>query len=178
MDILSHGLWGTVYGKIANRKLDRPVKLRWMFWWGVFPDLFAFTPMFAWSIIQAIRGLPGVIRRPLDELEPWTPGFDTFSNVTQFLYQLSHSLIIFAIVAVVLYAVRRRAVWTIIPWMIHIIMDIPTHSYKFYATPFLWPISGWKFNGISWGQWWFEILNYSVIAIFLLIFHVRNIKKK
>lgn len=177
MDILSHGIWGSLYAKAVNPKLDKPIKLRWAFWWGVFPDLFAFVPVFAWSIIRVIRGLPLAIHRPLTEIEPWTPGFDNLSDVTQFLYQLSHSLIVFAIVAVVLYAVRRRAFWTIIPWMMHILMDIPTHSYKFYATPFLWPLSGWKFNGISWGQWWFMILNYFVIVVLFLILHARNFNK-
>ncbi len=122
-------------------------------------------------------GSPPLIRRPLTEIEPWTPGFDSLSNATEFLYQLSHSLVIFAIVAFVVYIIRRRAVWMIVPWLMHILMDIPTHSYKFYATPFLWPISGWKFNGISWGQWWFEILNYGALLILYLILRRRYNRK-
>jgi len=38
-------------------------------------------------------------------------------------------------------------------------------SYKFYPTPFLWPISGWKFDGLSWADPWFMLFNYAAIII-------------
>jgi hypothetical protein len=70
--------------------------------------------------------------------------------------------------------------WAMLGWLVHILIDIPTHSYQFYPTPFLWPLSSWKFNGISWGQKWFMIANYStiVIAYAALYFWSRKAKNK
>lgn len=61
-------------------------------------------------------------------------------------------------------------------WGVHILVDIPTHSYRFYPTPFLWPLSGWKFNGFSWGTPWFIVVNYG--ALLLTIWWLRQKKKK
>jgi len=38
----------------------------------------------------------------------------------------------------------------LLAWALHIIIDIPTHSYELFPTPFLWPISDFKINGIPW----------------------------
>ena len=174
MDVLSHGLWGTLYGKVANRKLGEPIKLRWSFFWGIFPDVFAFTPMFILSTVLWIVGRPWMNHPKPTELEPWTPGIGTLSDFTQLLYQYSHSLVIFAIVIAVVYCARRSfgkggLPWILGPWLLHIFFDIPTHSYEFYATPFLWPISDLKFNGIQWSEWWFMILNYGALLVVYLV---------
>lgn len=177
MDVLSHGLWGTLYAKAANQKLHQPIKMKWAFLWGVFPDVFAFGPFFVWSFIQRLLGYPWMIHRPSTELEPWTPGTDTLSDFTQLLYQYSHSLIIFAIVIAVIYFVRRKIPWILGPWLLHILFDIPTHSYKFYPTPFLWPISDLKINGIQWSHWWFMILNYGALLTVYLFLRLKSRQK-
>ena len=33
----------------------------------------------------------------------------------------------------------------------------------FLPTPFLWPISDWKFPGISWAEPWFMVVNYTLM---------------
>ncbi len=37
-------------------------------------------------------------------------------------------------------------------WGLHILIDIPTHSRKLWGPRFLWPISNFAVNGISWAE--------------------------
>lgn len=143
----------------------------WAFWWGVFPDLFAFVPIFVVSLYQRIvHGHTDLAKPPTGEFQPWTPGFDSMQNATQFLYQCSHSLVMFAAVFLLVWFLMGRPPWVIVPWAMHIMLDIPSHSYKFYPTPLFWPISNWKFlHGVSWGQWWMMALNYGALLIVFAI---------
>jgi hypothetical protein len=50
-------------------------------------------------------------------------------------------------------------------WVFHILIDIPTHTLRFFPTPFLWPISSYCASGISWANRWFLLANYSALAI-------------
>jgi hypothetical protein len=50
-------------------------------------------------------------------------------------------------------------------WLLHILIDIPTHLIGHFATPFLWPISNFKINGIA---YWREPI-VMIIDIILLI---------
>jgi hypothetical protein len=55
-------------------------------------------------------------------------------------------------------------------WLLHMLMDIPTHTYVFFATPIFWPFSAYKFSGIRWAEWWFLILDYgSLLAVFYFL---------
>jgi hypothetical protein len=80
------------------------------------------------------------------------------------LYLISHSLVIFAVLFLFVGLVRKRPALVLLTWPLHILMDIPTHRAGRFGTPFLWPISDYRFDGISWGQRWFMILNYSAIC--------------
>ena len=64
-----------------------------------------------------------------------------------------------------LYFFRKRLAIFVLPWLIHILIDIPTHSREFLPTPFLWPVSEWKFPGISWGNRYFMMFNYAAIIV-------------
>lgn len=202
MDVFSHGLWSSVLAQAVNKKKKERKLNPWLAaWWGVFPDVFAFTILFGWTFWQNIFG-SGVSFHPA-EAEPAVRDTLPIFRLTAFLYQLSHSLIIFLIALVVIVLVRhffsgRRALspplpagegrararsawhtfipWEMTAWLLHILSDIPTHSYKFYPTPFLWPISEWKFNGFSWGQWWFLLLNYSLLIIVFLLVRRKRIE--
>lgn len=37
-------------------------------------------------------------------------------------------------------------------WLLHILVDIPTHSRKRMGTRVFWPLSSWTYDGISWGD--------------------------
>jgi len=168
MDTFAHGLWAGAAGIAANRKLGRSIRLGWVLFWGVFPDLFAFSIPFLLVTWHRVFG---------DESGPR----HLFSSVMQealppflqshVLYRWSHSLVIFCLVFGILWYVARRPALTILAWPFHVLMDIPSHRAGRYGTPFLWPISSYKFDGVSWSQRWFMILNYSAItaAFFLLL---------
>lgn len=64
-------------------------------------------------------------------------------------------------------------------WAIHILIDIPTHSDKFFPTQFLWPLSNYKFYGIIWATPWFMIINYGALVIaFFIVPHETERKRK
>jgi|SRR3989344_6660553 len=155
MDILAHGLWSGLAARAVN------IKVRWAIFWGVIPDFFAFTVPF---IVMFARGIlpfrPGEPPRDIDLI---------FRHTTT-LYSISHSLIVFGAVFGLVYLVLRRPVWELLAWGMHILIDIPTHSYDFYPTPFLWPLSDLKVNGISWATPWFLAVNYfAIVLVFLLL---------
>ena len=132
----------------------------------MFPDLFAFTIPFIWLFGNLIFGGMSFADLPRPgEIEPAPQDTLPIFRLTSTLYNISHSAIIFLIVFGVVFLILRRPLWELGGWFIHILLDIPTHSYQFYPTPFLWPLSGWKFDGFSWGTPWFLILNYSAIII-------------
>lgn len=37
-------------------------------------------------------------------------------------------------------------------WLLHILIDIPTHSRKQWAPQFLWPLSNLSIDGVSWAE--------------------------
>ena len=145
MDILAHGLWTAALFKYFNKKNKFNLKLA--AFWGVFPDIFAFTIPFIyilWNIIfnkfspPSPAALEPVSKMPL-------------SNLTHILYNISHSIIIFLLIFILSVIIFRKIFWEIFGWLLHILIDIPSHSYNFFPTPFLWPLSDWKFTqGISW----------------------------
>lgn len=166
MDIFAHGLWAGAAYKAVNKKTEKPFNIKMAAFWGIFPDLFAFTIPFVWLFGNLIFGSMGFsdIPRP-DSVEPTPQDTLPIFRLTSMLYSVSHSAIIFLIVFGIAYLVFRRPIWELGGWLIHILLDIPTHSYQFYPTPFLWPLSGWTFSGFSWGTPWFLILNYSAIIL-------------
>lgn len=85
------------------------------------------------------------------------------------LYNYTHSLFVFALIAGLIYLFFGEIPVYLWAWPLHILIDIPTHSRKFLPTPFLWPFSDWKFPGISWGTRWF-LISYWIILIVCLVF--------
>ena len=178
MDIFSHGLWAGAACKVANKKIKDPLKVRLAIFWGVFPDILSFAPVFIWLFWNMIFGNLnfGDLHRP-DTTEPVARDTLPIFKITSLLYSVSHSAILFFAFFALVFLILRRPVWEMGGWLLHILIDIPTHSYKFYPTPFLWPFSEWKFDGFSWGQPWFLIINYSVILIVYLFLRKRETPK-
>lgn len=175
MDIFAHGLWTAAAAKAANGKLQRAnrklLNVWWAAFWGIFPDLFAFAIPFVWIAWGFISGnlTTADIPRP-HQVEPPADGkLYTVMRLASSLYSISHSAIIFISVFVLVWLIARRPIYEMGGWLLHILIDIPSHSYQFYPTPVFWPLSDWKFHGISWATPWFMILNYSALAIVYLI---------
>lgn len=163
MDILAHFLWTfAIFFRIK--------KERWRAgFFGVMPDMLSFGPHLVLSLIAG-------------SLAFGKPNIASIPDSVFFLYDLTHSLVIFIFVMVIIYFVFRRVYWFMLGWGLHILIDIPTHSKEFFATPFLWPVSDFRVDGISWGAPWFMIVNYAALVIvywyLLLSSQRKHFKKK
>jgi len=161
MDIFAHGLWAAAAARGSNRKVRRKISVWWTAWWGVFPDLFAFAPAIAFMLWRRLAG----VRPPAAVGDRSDPVF----HLAWSLYQASHSLIVFGAVFGLIWLIARRPWLPMLGWALHIVIDIPTHTARFFPTPFLWPVSPYRFSGISWGNPWFMLVNWSAIAIVYLL---------
>lgn len=159
MDIFAHGLWSyAIFHK--NR---RNAWLAALF--GVLPDILPFGYSFITSL------LTGSFQRG-------PPKLSSIPDYVFSAYSATHSLVTFAAVFLLVYFITKRWFWPLAAWAFHILSDIPTHTTRFFATPFLWPISDIRYNGISWGTPWFMAVNYSaLLAVFILIAYKRKKKK-
>lgn len=205
MDILAHGLWTGALYKGANLKTssqsaqggkEKKLNVRWAIFWGIFPDLFAFSIPFVWFVFELLTGQKHFSDIPHPgSIEPdGKPKFfgdgdigqakNGIAELTAFLYSLSHSLAVFAIVALLvflywrLFLRSRRLPWEMGGWLFHISLDVPTHTYQFFPTPVFWPLGGWRFHGYSWAHPLFQVVNYSLIIITYLVLYYYEKKKK
>lgn len=169
MDVLAHMLWTNYGARIGNKKLEKEkkplIKLAWATFWGVFPDLFAFTIPFCIAIFNLI--FKGQSLASLKDHHGLASGFD----IASFLYQFSHSIVIWAVVFSVVWFLCKRPRLALLGWALHILIDIPSHAATFYPTPFLFPISDFRFtHGVPWSNMWYMIINYSLLLIASLYF--------
>lgn len=139
MDILSHGLYGGVaFGR--NNRLSF-----WLsFLFGIAPDLLSFGLFTAGTWV-------GFFDHP-----DWSSGNHPdpvdIPSFVHSLYDVTHSLIIFALVFAVVWLIRQKPLWELGAWGLHILVDIPTHSAAFFPTPFLWPVSDFTVDGHNWSR--------------------------
>ncbi len=186
MEIVSHAFWVATIAKAANKKMKRPIHVWQAAFWGIFPDLLAFSLLSAWLFVQFIFGglaISNLIPRLRQSgTSQQAASIETSGTIlpvfqwTSLLYNIGHSLVTFVLVFGILFLIFRRPIWEVCGWLLHILIDIPTHSYQFYPTPILWPFSSWKFRyGISWGTSWILMINY--IAIIVVYFFFWRKKK-
>lgn len=151
MDILAHGLWS---GAIYRKK-----RVWWAVLFGIAPDLFSFGIVFATHVLQN-----GFVRPQFVEGE--LPRADLVPAYAHALYNITHSLVVWLAVFIIIWILARKIPWEFSAWALHIIIDIPTHGVQFFPTPFLWPLPQPFFvNGISWGTPWFTALNYGTLFV-------------
>jgi hypothetical protein len=164
MDIFAHGLWTAAAATGINRKAGTHIRPGVAAWWGVFPDLFAFTVPVGLVVWQRVTRSPEVLqggRMPRLDLA-WR------------LYHVSHSLVVFSLAFGLVWLVARRPILAMLGWPLHILIDIPLHTARFFPTPFLWPVSSFHVSGISWGNRWFMLCNYTALAIVYLVLWLRR----
>lgn len=157
MEIVAHGLW-TAAAAVRARRGGAKVRVPWAVFWGVFPDLLAFGPpvaagLWLWAAGAAASG--GRLHRHVDLGIP--------------LYPTGHSLVIFAAVFGVASLAARRPILSMLGWLLHILIDIPTHSHRYYATRFLWPFSNYGFDGIPWWNPWMLAAAYAALVVVYLL---------
>jgi hypothetical protein len=146
MDTLAHMLWTLIF-------FYKYKYVGYAMLFGVLPDLSS------WGIYLVYR---------IGKRVPFgKPDLSIIPKWVFILYGITHSVIIFAAIFFCAWVVLGAMPIVMLPWIIHLLMDIPTHTREFLGTPFLWPISSWLFPGISWGTKWFMLINYFVMAVFL-----------
>ncbi len=154
MDIVAHGLWAAAGAITVSRATTTRIRTIWAVWWGMFPDVLAFGP-------SIIAGVVLLLIRGREVISPGAPHV----HLAAWLYPAAHSLVIFTLAFAAVSIVARRVVWEMLGWLLHILIDIPTHSYSYYATRFLWPVSNLRVNGVAWWTPWFWGATYAALAV-------------
>jgi hypothetical protein len=162
MEIVAHGLLAAAATISARSRWKARLSLGWTIWWAVFPDVLAFGPTFAAGLWLRFRGgleTGGAHGGHLPHVHLGLP-----------LYPFAHSAVMFLMVFAITTILARRIVWPLFGWLLHILIDIPTHSFSYYATRFLWPISEFRIDGIAWWTRWFWVSTYvALAAVYLLM---------
>lgn len=151
MDIISHGL----YGGIAYGRSSR-VSYATAFLIGITPDLCSFG-------IFTVLSMLGFAVRP-----DWSAGPPDPSLIPQYvhtMYNVSHSLVIASLVIAFVWYVLGKHIVELFAWPLHVLVDIPTHASSFFPTPFLWPVSAFHINGVSWGTPWVFFSNIALLVV-------------
>ena len=186
MDIFAHTLWTSALAREANAirekgKTSSEIKKRnhvsvgWAAFFGIFPDLFAFTiPFFLRFYLVVVGGnsLGEFFRRPPEDTNH---GLGDGFNLAHNLYNYSHSLVIWAVVFIIVWVYFKRPRFELFGWALHILIDIPSHVLAFFPTPFLFPISDYRFPyGVQWSNWYFMVINYSLLLVVWVRFLVKD----
>ena len=182
MDFFSHAFWTIILYKVTGERTKRRFNLWLAAFWGVFPDLFAFGIPALWFAVNLVSD-------KIESLE--SVNFSPIFNLTMRLYSASHSLVVFtlasAILAIFILINRRFSItprlrqipWEFGAWLLHILIEITTHSLQFYATPFLWPLSNLRIDGLSWRDPWFLAIDYSLmIIVYFIVFRKSKTTSK
>ena len=162
VDTVAHGIFSyLIFSKIKDKG-----KIWLAVLFGILPDLLSWTVFLIFLIFTGSFsfGRPDLHMNPPD----WV-----FT-----LYGISHSLIVFAIIFGAVYIFMKKAPIFMLAWPLHILIDIPTHSKDFLPTPFLWPVSSWRFPGISWGTPWFFFGYWTILIFWLVILLAQKLRKK
>ncbi|MBP7006733.1 MAG: hypothetical protein KBC44_01725 [Candidatus Pacebacteria bacterium] len=185
MDILAHTLWANAGARGANaiaEQKSEPEETKkrkfhmhpgWTAFWGVFPDFFAFTIPFIILFYNVIFG--GEDFLSFRDHHQFSGNFD----IASYLYQFSHSVVIWAMIFILVWVISKRPRYELLGWLLHILIDIPSHSISFYPTPFLFPISEYRFPyGVSWANQIYMIVNYSFLAIVWSYIVIKKMRQK
>ncbi len=158
MDTLSHGLWAlAIFWGTSYRW--------WAFLIGMIPDLLSFGVYFVQRIASG-----SLVRGP--------PELASIPHYVDVLYSITHSFFTWIILAILLYYAWRKYWPIVFAAIAHIALDIPTHC-GFYPTPFLEPLSSYRYCGLSWGTPWIFFMNWISLAIvFSLIGYYEWSKRK
>ena len=94
------------------------------------------------------------------------------------VYAVGHSLVAFALVNGFIALLTHRRAEGLFGWLLHILIDIPTHSFNYYATRFLWPISDFRVDGIAWWTPWFWVSTYAALdVIYVGLWRKRSLRE-
>ena len=66
------------------------------------------------------------------------------------LHYATHSLLVFPVLLLAVGARHRQGRRILVGWLLHVLLDIPTHSRDRMAPRPLWPVCRWAYDGLSW----------------------------
>jgi len=158
MDYFSHGIWSYIFYHRTKVALYAVL-------FGTLPDTVGWVPFVIYRLATAPASFG-------------PPNPVTIPDWVWFSYGISHSLIVFGVVVALVLAIKKSVPVYIWAWPLHIFIDIFTHTREYLATPFLWPLSDYKFSGISWGSPSFMIPNVIVMIGFLIYIYLKQSSKK
>lgn len=165
MDIISHGLWGGIAFGRANK-----VNFFLSVLFGLLPDLFSFgifTVLIWLGIESRIDWLVDI------------PPMSAIPNYVHWLYNITHSLIVASVVILLILILnKKKYIWPLFAWPLHIFFDIFSHSVDFFPTPWLWPIKNYYFDGIAWNTPWVFFSNWGLLSIIYIVFGISILNKK
>ena len=163
MDILSHGLWGSI---IFGRRNRRSFWLSFIY--GISPDFLSF------GLLLIDRLIKSVITGEW-QIGTGKPDLLSIPQYVSDLYNITHSFVIFIIVFVLVALYFKRPIWEMLAWPFHIFLDLFTHSTDFFPTPYLWPLPFIPVNGIPWST---PIIFFTNVFFLVLIYSVYVYKNK
>lgn len=163
MDIIAHGVYNIALQRTIKKDKKTRKEILTAFWWGIMPDLLAFgIPFISAVFVGSLNHHQNL------------GGFDIASTV----YPYTHSLVIFSLVFLAIYAVRREWYLPMLGWGFHVLLDIPFHTPEFYPTPFLFPLSNYTLPfGISWSTPIVWIAIWVAVLIWLGILYKQRSNK-
>ena len=160
MDIFSHGLYG---GVAVGRRNKRDYITAFLF--GIGPDLLSFGIFFIISLFSS-----GAVGKP------------DLASIPQYvfnIYDFTHSLVVFLLFfSIAWFLGYKHFAKLSLAWPLHILVDMPTHDSSFFPTHFLWPISNFSIDGISWGQPIIFIPNVIILFSLYLFWYLRRRKAR
>lgn len=136
MDFVSHALWGGIaFGRRDRSAFTAAVGI------SLLPDLLT-EGLFGALYLMGIGDMP--------TWDTGHPDIVAYPPWAQYLYNGTHSFVLFTLAFLLIWILARKPVWLVGPWGLHILIDIPTHSLELFPTPFLWPLSSFKVDGMHW----------------------------
>lgn len=154
MDYFSHGIWSYIF--YHRKKVPLYAVL-----FGILPDTVGWVPFVLYKMVT-------------DPSSFGPPNPVTIPDWAWVSYGVSHSFLVFGVVAVLILIVKKSIPIYIWAWPLHIAIDIFTHTREYLATPFLWPVSGYKFSGINWASPSFMIPNVIAMISFLIYIYWKK----
>src|SRR3989344_34314 len=194
MDFIAHGLWtNAVYeGAAQHKKTQRSKKeILLSIFFGVAPD-FPFLILFIQNLLGQGVLWPYAQARFQEEWGPVTenifqawvgavppPDPSQIPMYVHYLYNFTHSLVIFAAVFLILWLFRKSPYWLLGGGGLHILVDIFSHIDRFFPTHFLFPLSNFHISTVSWAEPVFMTVNYGVlVAVYLWLYYFKRRKKE
>jgi len=126
------------------------------------PDLFSF-------------GLFGLFRVFEGSFQAGPPPVDIIPHWVIFNYNLSHSFVTALVIIAVMAIRKRRVAFAMLGWPLHIMMDFPFHTRNYFPTQFLWPLTGFSFDGIPWSH---PLVWFPNLAGIIFLYYYRSKQKK